>query len=745
MPFLKTRSCHLVLLMLVTLAFGCRDKGNAKLDGPIRQNVKDFDGNWIIIVTNRTRNIDEYRWLVNFSRDSGGKIVGKMVDARQDKNGEDPPSVESVKVNDNAIRVVFKNARGNFDFEGELKEGYIRGNLRATPTDIFMSRMLPTDETSLERINASGPFPGSEQVEQMLKSKELKPDMILTAAQEMRNSPISHVLFDMILARAAISSLEESKFGEILEETAAAASVWGDRWVARVELELGTRLINGRNYVRLAPAHLDACEEKLGEDLEVYRDTLKRFRELAEILICSQDIQSDSTSNEVRQKAYLRLKEFAPTHLFSFDILYGIATQAERNGEDDLLYTTLSEVVATPLLEGQILGTRAGQPPTTPGPSEKLKAIWVKKHGSEDGYEKYIDDVYHKILADFTTEIQQKVPGIPAADAGNKTVLVELFTCMRNAIAVPAEVAVAAAAQVYPTTKVIALEYHQHLPEPDGLVNQDSEERAAFYEVPSTPLIIINGSIVIPQYYSGLMQNAIKAYEVLRAVIDPELAGQTEIELKLTGTIVNGELSVSAEAIGVPEARLASCRLRMAIVENHVSVIAPLQTNGIRDHRYVVREMLGGTKGIPAKDGELKYSMTMPIEDLQRHVIDYMARYEAGRRFELPAALKPPIRGPLSFVAWVQDGQPDRETNAKRILQSTIIPISGEFELIGGGKVESGIAETTPAAEVKVDETSSAQNKSSTPDNKAPDKGNASDKAANSAAADFPPAPALPE
>jgi len=716
MPFMKTRSSLLILLL--TLVFvapsaGCRDKAVTKPDGPVRLNVKDFDGNWIVVITNR--NTDEYRWMINFSRDTDGKMVAKIIDARHDRNPDDPPVVTATKIDGNSIRIDFKNSRSKFDFIGELAEGYIRGNIRATQVDLFLVRMLPTDETSLERINPSGPLPGAAQVEQLLKSKEIKPEEIMAAAREMRNSPVAQGLYDLVLARAAMSNLDEATFTKIVEDAVAAANIWGDRWAARVELDMAMRQINGRIYAHLAPAHLDACERKLGEDLEAYRETLKRFHELAEILTASQQIQNPSASDAEHQKAYARLKELSQVHRFNFDILNGIAIQSERNGEEDVVFTTLSQIVALPLIEGQILSTRAGQPPSTPTPGEKLKTIWTKKHGSEDGYEAYLDEFYHKTFAEFAAEIQQKAPALPAADAGNKTVLVELFTNMRNPTSVPAELAVAVAAQAFPRSKMISLEYHQHLPEPDGLVNPDAEERATFYELPNTPLIAINGLIVIPRFYTGTLQNAIKAYDVLRQVIDPELSGKTDVEVKVSGSVTNGELAVSAEAIGIPEARLASCRLRMAIVENDVSIDAPLQTNGIRDHRYVVREMLGGTRGIPVKDGELKYSITMPIDELQRHVIDYIARFEAGRRFEFPPKLKPPIRGPLSFVAWVQDGQPEPDTNAKRILQAAIIPISGEFELIGGGKVDGGKSDSTPRAdESKSDQKTSNNDKQAT-------------------------------
>ena len=104
--------------------------------------------------------------------------------------------------------------------------------------------------------------------------------------------------------------------------------------------------------------------------------------------------------------------------------------------------------------------------------------------------------------------------------------------------------------------------------------------------------------------------------------------------------------------------------------------------------------MLGDAKGIPPKKGELKYSITMPISDVEQHVVDYIKRYETGRRIEFPPEMKPAIQGPLSLVAWVQNDKIEPELKSKRILQTKRIPISGYRE--SEAKVESDRTDTAP-------------------------------------------------
>ena len=255
--------------------------------------------------------------------------------------------------------------------------------------------------------------------------------------------------------------------------------------------------------------------------------------------------------------------------------------------------------------------------------------------------------------------------------------LVEFFTGMMCPPCVAADMALAALAKSLPASDAIVLRFHQHIPMADGLVNQDSEERGAFYEISSAPLILVDGIMMDPRWYAGPIQIAPTGYGVLRKVIDPRLAEKSEITLQLSAAVSDGQLAISVEADGIPEDLLPACRLRMAIVENVVHTYGPLTTNGIREHENVVREMPGSAKGIPPKNGELKYSLKVPIADIQKNVVDHISRFEAGRRGEFPPEMKPPIRGPLSLVAWVQNGNPDPTTHAKMVLQSALVPITG--------------------------------------------------------------------
>ena len=333
-------------------------------------------------------------------------------------------------------------------------------------------------------------------------------------------------------------------------------------------------------------------------------------------------------------------------------------------------------------------------------------------------------------------ELQQKVPTKPDFEAGNKVTLVEMFTGMQSPQSVAPDLGLSAISHVFPTNRLIVIRYHQHIPLPDGLANQDSDERGAFYEIGVTPTIVVDGIKTDGRYYSGPIQSAVNTYEILRKILDPRMVDKSPVELKVSAVNEGGQLVINAEATGIPEDQLASCRLRLAIVQDQIDIFLPLASNGIRDREFIVRELLGGANGIAPKKGELKYSATLRVDDIQKHVSDYLTRYEAGRRQNLLPEMKPPVEGKLSLVAWVQNGTIDKNLQAKLVLQSILIPIGGESPTAAAPQKEEGQpAETKPVESKAAD----------APPNGTDAPATSPDPAPKADAGTTPPAPALPE
>ena len=685
----------IALLLLLCFCLGCQNKGSksgsseegTSADGsqskksklPIKLDVKTLEGNWIVVMTNQKT--DNYVWIIRFSKSADGKWVSEFLDTTRDKNEQEKPQIVSTEVDGDSIRIQFKAGESGFDFVGSFQQGFVRGTIRPNPKDLFLARMLPTDESTLEKFSATGYPPGWDIFEGLMKNKDVKFDDILSTARENKTSPIAQDMFAVLMA-GHLQAESEAKVKELVDSYVSAANLWGDRWSGRTELTIAAQLINGRKYTRLGLPHLDVAEKKLQEDKTQAMEMIESFRDAANINLRIEELSSPTSSDGQRAEAFTVLTELLKKQRYNPEILFALATEAERTGKMDLAMDYYSEVVALPMLEAYVIRARAGQPPDAT-PSDSLKKLWTQKNGGEndEGFAKFVDDVYRKKIDEFLTEIQSKEPAIPAADAGNRTALIELFTGMQCPPCVAADLGLEAAERTYPKNKAIIIRHHQHIPLPDGLVNQDSEERGAFYETGSTPTIAVDGMIVDGRFCSGPMHAAENAYKVLRRVIDQRLTEKTDVTLEMSANVTNGQLQATVVATGIPDDVLPSCRLRMAIVEDHVRTIAPNASNGIRDHEFLVREMLGGAKGIPPRKGELKYSMTMPMSDIQKHVVDYIKQFEAGKRFEFPKEMKPPIQGKLSLVAWVQNDKVPQGTNIKLILQSAMVPVTGELGL----------------------------------------------------------------
>ncbi len=743
------------LLLIVLLVAGCNSKPDASTaqsteDGevsspeqagakpkkkivPVKRDVKELVGNWVVVVTNQR--VDNYRWIIKFSRGEGDKVTAEFLDTHQDKDENSKPKILETVVDGDAIRIVMENAKSKFDFIGSFQDGFVRGTIRTSPVELFLTRMLPTDEKSLEPFGATGLPPGSDAIEAKIKSKSLKPDDLLVTVREFRTSPAVQDIYAMILANHAQAGFDEAKLKEVINDFVSSAKLWGDRWLGRAEMTVGVNLINGRLFPQLALPYFDAAEQHLGEDLDLLKSSIAAYRDAAHVQIWSRQLMSESTPDDERTKAAAGLTEIVAKQPFNSEVLLALATHAERTGNADQAIEYLTDIVALPLLEATILQLRAGEPPNSPTPHEVLKKLWNQKHGNEDGYDKRLLEVYHQKIGALLTEVQAKIAAPPAVDAGNRTVLVELFTGMQCPPCVAADLAVEALSKTYPTSEVVVVRYHQHIPGPDGLANQDSEERGAFYNLSATPTVVVDGMMLDPRYYSGLIQSTPNGYALFRQVIDERLAMKTDVALKLSAKVTDGQLAVEVEATGIPEDILPSCRLRMAIVENKVQTFWPLGSNGIFEHEFVARESLDGSKGIPPKKGELKYAITMPLSDIQDHLTHYISQFEAGRRTEFPAQLKPSIKSSLSLVAWVQNGTVDKELQSRLVLQSALIPIEGTDVAAPVESAANPIA-TEPKSDTQPAETPAAT--SATPETKSE-----TSPAGNSES--VPPAPDLPE
>lgn len=648
-------------------------KGATKQIIPINRDPKSLEGNWVMLLTLQGQ--DHYVWVVRLSKGADGKFSSEFLDTNKDTL---KPQILETVVDDSLVTLKLKNTQTTMEFQGLFDGHAIRGTLANNVQELVTARLLNTEATSLaDYVDEAGP-PASDIFQKAILAMKEQPNLkeLVRISSEHRQSPTSLHVLGNLLANMSKVPITDTELEETIAEYVECAKLWGPRMVVKAELSSAENLLNARRLPEVALIHLARAEQVHGDKSEDFKRYVASFRSAAEVQIGLKKSRSESEAD--RAEAHVALTQLSNEHPFNAEILLALATRCEVTKQTDAAIAYYSDIVALPLLEMYLMSLRAGQPAGDPTPSDQLKKLWIEQKGGDTGLEEHLAQTHHTKIDALTREIREKSPKDAAANVGDHTVLVEFFTGGQSPHCIAADLAVTALSAEYPLTDMIALRYHQHLPGPDGMANQDGEDRFAYYETEKPPIVVIDGLVLNPSQipYAGPITYSATAYNMLRQFVDLRRKESTPIRLQLEAGVTDGQLSIRAAVTGATEEQLPTLRLRLALAEDVVESRMP---NGIRRHEMLVREMPGGARGIAPKKGELKFSYTMPVTDLQLHLDEYIQRFEAGKRLEFPVEMKPPIRGAFHLVGWVQivSDKGDGKNPSKLILQAATVPVTG--------------------------------------------------------------------
>ncbi|MBC8116670.1 MAG: hypothetical protein H7062_19930, partial [Candidatus Saccharimonas sp.] len=618
---------------------------------------------------------DNYVWIVRLARGADGKIAGEIIDAAKDKL---QPQIEETIVEDSLVKLKIKNTIGTIDFQGLFDGHAIRGTLANGVQELYTARLLNTEATSLtDYADTAGP-PASDIFQKAITAMKDQPNIreIVRIASESRTSPTSLDVLGGLLAIQSKFQFTDEDLLRLIDEYVECAKIWGSRMVVKAEMQSAEHLIASRRLPEVALKHLARAEELYSDKSEAFDRYIANYRDSAEIQIGLNKSRSESEAD--RAEAHVALLKLLQAQPYNAEILLALAAHCQATKQVDTAIAYYSDIVALPLLEQYLMSLRAGQPAGDPTPGDQLKKLWVERNGDDKGLDEHLSEVHHTKIDALIREIREKSPVPAPGETGDHTVLVELFTGGQSPPSIAADLAVTAMSAEYPLTDLVVLRYHQHIPGPDGMANQDGEDRFAYYEAASTPAVAVDGMILdsnqIP--YAGPIQLSGPAFNMIRQFIDLRRRQSAPIRLQLEASVADGQLSIRAAVTGATEEQLPLYRLRLALAEDVVESRMP---NGIRRHEMLVREMPGGARGIAPKKGELKYEYSMPVTDLQLHLDEYIQRFEAGNKLKFPDEMKPPIRGQFHLVGWVQiqSDKSDEKNPSKLIVQTAAIPVSG--------------------------------------------------------------------
>ncbi|HUI11487.1 MAG TPA: hypothetical protein VL221_14235 [Bacteroidota bacterium] len=284
---------------------------------------------------------------------------------------------------------------------------------------------------------------------------------------------------------------------------------------------------------------------------------------------------------------------------------------------------------------------------------DSLASVYTAVHGSTEGLS--------PALEKFRLSCASFDPGkyAPAAGGSGKTVLAELFTGAECGPCVAADQAFDALAEYFPSSALVMLEYHVHIPGPDPLTTNVSWARYKGYGSRGTPTVVIDGTERItgggPRFVTR------NRFNLYRYTINKYLADKPGVTISLDVARRRDSVSVAArieEVQGAP--RPGNAVLHVALVERSVDYTGG---NGITRQAMVVRSLLDGGPGIPLTlpGGMIRVAENVAALDSANSVMLDDPKDQPswpGRTRNFPGwRTRPPKidRSNLLVVAWVQD------------------------------------------------------------------------------------------
>lgn len=274
--------------------------------------------------------------------------------------------------------------------------------------------------------------------------------------------------------------------------------------------------------------------------------------------------------------------------------------------------------------------------------------------------ETILDNEYTKNVPPFKPE---KFAG--RKEKGDRKIVMELFTGAQCPPCVAADVAFDALSKAYQPSELILLQYHLHIPGPDPMTNADTEGRAKFYNVNSTPSTLFNGKAAAGG--GGGMANSESKFKQYEAVINKGLESTSEAKLQLTANKVGNKIDIKAEVSGIKDPDEKK-RLRLVLVEESIRYVGG---NKLRFHHHVVRALPGGVEGFALKEANSQHAASVNLDELRAQLIKYLDNY-AKEMQPFPYADRPLDFKHLKVVGLIQNDE------TKEIVQVVEVDVSGE-------------------------------------------------------------------
>ncbi len=297
-------------------------------------------------------------------------------------------------------------------------------------------------------------------------------------------------------------------------------------------------------------------------------------------------------------------------------------------------------------------GALAFKPPMI---AERLTILLPKVYGENTNLDSLIANEKQK-LESFDTGHYQRT------NDNGRVVLAELFTGSECGPCLAADAAYDKLLERYDRQTLAVLEYHLHIPRPDPMANTNTEARAKFYQVFSTPTSIINGQDNVigggPRFASK------SAFESYCSAIESKLTGPTHAKISLHDSLAGNEIHLAANATAAGDTTSA-LKLFVVLAEDKIHYQG---SNTVAVHRFVVRKIASPLDGVDFTNGAAALETTLNISAVSDSLKSYLDQFEArvpgGKIFKEKKYEINPAN--LYLVAFVQN------VETKEILQTVV-------------------------------------------------------------------------
>ncbi|MEX0728331.1 MAG: hypothetical protein WD065_18820 [Planctomycetaceae bacterium] len=619
----------------------------------------ELTGRWFGVMSNG--GADLYMWLleVNVTDDAnapdGKKRELTVVAALEGMQEHAPPEVRELTASSAAFAFTFTDDENEvtLDFEGTLQDGIVYGNLLIPGGEANTMRLIPTNDKNLKAHNKPDETPPGRKV--LTKAVESKDPFAAMQkfCEQYKQSPISLEVYKQLIAASKETGAEADVVKEIYNQYIETAKLWGPRMEFDARLEGAILLAFTGNLLEFSLDVFNELEQSIPEGMEEIKAKIEVGRDKARVELALLDLGSDDVA--VQQEANETLKIFHEKNPFDPNLTFSLAKQMEKMERTDEAIELYAELASLPMLENFLQIDPAKQQAM---PSQTLEKLWTEKHGNTDGLSGYLDEVYAKRIHSFVKE------PVDSALNGNRVQLVELFTGAECPPCVAADVATGGVEATFAPSDLLVIRYHQHIPGPDPMSNEESEARFAYYPLQGTPSVLLDGAGV--EGVGGYLPQTLGAYNRLKKQIEDKLGEGSDVNIELQASGTAPEYTVTAKIGGLPD-DADDLRLRIVLAEKEVHFVAG---NGVRLHEMVVRTMLGGAKGIAVSADQPEVKETVNVDELKTRLSNYLKAFEEGQDVEFPQ--KPLDLNRLQVVAFVQNDK------TKEVLQATSIPLTPE-------------------------------------------------------------------